>query len=302
MSIYFKHPTREPDTLTSVEDGRTASLLIRLPKPQSLYKNRIARFKELSISHPMEDLLRFCLKVTEIQAQLIEPPFKANTLNAQNLKPILPLYADHYPLSHHWQSYLTLIIKELSTYPARIKDTCQQLSQMDLLEKQSLAVSLLHHQFTGINSRMAVLVWAALSCYYIQLATQLPLIAICDNDKDRQFCPVCGNYPLAGILPHSGRALRYLHCSLCETQWHTVRLKCTNCSDLSQLSFYSLDQELAAIKAECCSQCSGYIKLFYSEFDPKLDVIADDLASLLLDEEMEKLGFSRTTLNPYLFT
>lgn len=301
MSIYFKPATRTLDDIPYAEAGLDPAALIRLPDPKRLYRQRMERFRVLAPNHPMEDFLRFCLTVTEIQAQLIEPPFKANCLTSTDLHPVMPLYADNYPLSHHWQSYLSFIIKELCHYPADIQDNCQQLSQMGLLERQQLAESLVHNQFDAFDCRIAMLIWAALSCYFVQLATQLPLIATCDNDRDRQFCPVCGSYPVASILPHSKRPLRYLHCSLCETEWHSVRLKCTNCNDLSQLSFYSLDQELAPIKTECCSQCSGYIKLFYAEYDPQLDVIADDLGSLLLDEEMEKLGFSRTTLNPYLF-
>ncbi len=47
------------------------------------------------------------------------------------------------------------------------------------------------------------------------------------------------------------QGLRYLHCNLCETEWHVVRVKCSNCEQ-SGPDYWSLDDEQAAIKAESC--------------------------------------------------
>lgn len=301
MGIYFKQPKQVPHTIATFEADRTAESLIRLPIPETLYRNRIVRFKHLAKDHPMSEFLHFCLKMTELQHTLICQPHPPIQLKSQHLHTALPLYWDHYSLSHHWQDHLTFIVHEMSKYPACIENTCDRLNRMSPIERQRCAEHLLRGEFNRIDPRQALFIWSALSSFYIQLAAQLPLMATADNDDDRQFCPVCGSYPVASILPHSQRQLRYLHCSLCETEWHTVRLKCTNCNDLSQLRFYSLDHTLASIKTECCSHCSGYLKIFYSEHDPELDIVADDLASLLLDEEMEKIGFNKTGLNPYLF-
>ncbi len=46
------------------------------------------------------------------------------------------------------------------------------------------------------------------------------------------------------------QGLRYLHCNLCETEWHVVRVKCSNCEQSRDLHYWSLDSEQAAVKAE----------------------------------------------------
>ena len=39
----------------------------------------------------------------------------------------------------------------------------------------------------------------------------------------------------------------------------------------------------------------------YQEKDPKVEAVADDLASLILDAKMEQEGFARSSINPFLF-
>ncbi|MGI3453790.1 formate dehydrogenase accessory protein FdhE, partial [Citrobacter arsenatis] len=39
----------------------------------------------------------------------------------------------------------------------------------------------------------------------------------------------------------------------------------------------------------------------YQEKDPKVEAVADDLASLMLDAHMEQEGFARSSINPFLF-
>ena len=97
------------------------------------------------------------------------------------------------------------------------------------------------------------------------------------------------------------QGLRYLHCNLCETEWHVVRVKCSNCEQSRDLNYWSLDNEQAAIKAESCGDCGTYLKILYQEKDPKVEAVADDLASLMLDAHMEQEGFARSSINPFLF-
>lgn len=79
------------------------------------------------------------------------------------------------------------------------------------------------------------------------------------------------------------QGLRYLHCNLCETEWHVVRVKCSNCEQSRDLHYWSLENEQAAVKAESCGDCGTYLKILYQEKDPKVEAVADDLASLVLD-------------------
>ena len=64
------------------------------------------------------------------------------------------------------------------------------------------------------------------------------------------------------------QGLRYLHCNLCETEWHVVRVKCSNCEQTRDLHYWSLDNEQSAIKAETCGDCGTYLKILYQEKRP----------------------------------
>ncbi|MBS6209517.1 MAG: formate dehydrogenase accessory protein FdhE, partial [Proteus hauseri] len=120
--------------------------------------------------------------------------------------------------------------------------------------------------------------------------------------ENRQFCPVCNSMPVASMVQiGTTQGLRYLHCNLCETQWHVVRIKCTNCELTGKLNYWSLDSENAPVKAESCGDCGSYLKILYQEKDANVDAVADDLASIVLDAKMEEEGFARSSINPFLF-
>ncbi|MQU46326.1 formate dehydrogenase accessory protein FdhE, partial [Pseudomonas helleri] len=84
--------------------------------------------------------------------------------------------------------------------------------------------------------------WSALSLYWVQLAARLPLEASAELGEQRQFCPVCAASPSASVVLGGDQSgLRYLHCGLCESRWHMVRVKCSNCEEGDKLDYWSLD-------------------------------------------------------------
>ena len=95
--------------------------------------------------------------------------------------------------------------------------------------------------------------------------------------------------------------LRYVHCSLCESEWNLVRAQCTNCNNQKNIEMWSLDEKLAVVRAESCHECESYLKIMFQEKDPYVEPVADDLASLFLDMELEEKGLFRSGLNPLMF-
>lgn len=95
--------------------------------------------------------------------------------------------------------------------------------------------------------------------------------------------------------------LRYLHYNLCESEWYVAPDKCTNCEQKRELHYRSLDSATGVIKAESCGDCGTWLKLFYQQKDPAVEPVADDLATLVLDARMQQEGFTRSSLNPFLF-
>lgn len=281
--------------------------LLFYPAQKTLYTKRIERLTNLAKDSPFADYLQFCTKIVEAQQQCLkEKPLTRDLIQVVNeaaQKGLAPLSIASTPLTDEWLDYLYAIIVPLKGYNQPIDDTIQQLEKDSKSALYSLATQLLTGKFTQIESNKAVFIWSALSLYYSQLASQLPGKAVVDVGEQRQYCPVCHGMPIASVI-HLGSnvGLRYLHCSLCESEWHVTRVKCTNCEDTSALNYYSLDDEQSAIKTECCDHCHSYLKIFNQEQAPHLDVVADDLASLILDIKTEEEGFAKTGINPFLFS
>lgn len=275
---------------------------------KNLYQRRAKRLQDLAENHPLADYLRFAATIAEAQLSLLEnQPINdhKDELSDYIVKNhgMKPLDAKTWQRSKEWQD----ILRGLLDYcKPQVNDTA--LATIEWLEKASeselekLADLLLNEQIEEVGADKAVFLWAALSLYWVQLAQQLPHNAQAEGEG-RQTCPVCNSAPIASVV-HFGdtQGLRYLHCSLCESEWNVMRAKCTNCEQSGKLDYWSFDSAEAAVKAESCGDCHSYLKSMYQEKDPYVEVAADDLATLFLDAEMEEKGFARSGINPFLFT
>ena len=56
-----------------------------------------------------------------------------------------------------------------------------------------------------------------------------------------------------------------------------------------------------AVRAETCGSCKSYLKIAYQDKDPRVDPVADDLATLALDLLVDEAGFGRSGPNLLLF-
>ena len=163
-----------------------------------------------------------------------------------------------------------------------------------------MASALFASDFSLVSSDKAPFIWAALSLYWAQMASLIAKPA--PNTAKRASSVRCVAQCQSPAWYRSAPpGLRYLHCNLCETEWHVVRVKCSNCEQTRDLNYWSLENEDAAVKAESCGDCGTYLKILYQEKDSKVEAVADDLASLILDAKMEQEGFARSSINPFLF-
>ncbi|NPE66348.1 formate dehydrogenase accessory protein FdhE [Dickeya dadantii] len=281
---------------------------------KSLYSGRAERLRQLAQDHPLAEYLLFAAEVVEAQEKVRhDHPLEKDLVgllhdsvhnsSVQNSAARPPLDATTFARDPHWHALLQALIEELkATASGQVLTTLENLEKMPAQQWDALADALIAQQFTPENNDKAPFVWAALSLYWAQMATRLPGRAHAEQGEHRQFCPVCGSMPVSGVVQiGTTSGLRYLHCNLCETEWHMVRVKCSNCEQAGKLHYWSLDDENAAIKAESCDDCGTYLKLLYQEKDHRVEAVADDLASLVLDVKMEDEGFSRSSINPFLF-
>ncbi|MEX4603811.1 formate dehydrogenase accessory protein FdhE [Haemophilus influenzae] len=270
--------------------------------PKNLYQRRAKRLRDLAQNHPLSDYLLFAADIVESQLSTLEknplPPQQLEQLNA-----IEPLNAKTFKRDSIWREYLTEILDEIKPKAnEQISATIEFLEKASSAELEEMANKLLAQEFNLVSSDKAVFIWAALSLYWLQLAQQIPHNSQVENAENLHHCPVCGSLPVTSMVQiGTSQGLRYLHCNLCESEWNLVRAQCTNCNSHDKLEMWSLDEELALIRAETCGSCESYLKMMFQEKDPHVEPVADDLASIFLDIEMEEKGFARSGLNPFVF-
>ena len=275
--------------------------------PKNLYQRRAARLRELAQDHPLADYLLFAAAIADTQLALLEsmPIPQDPRLQALSGEQLAnkPLDVKNWQRDPIWRKLLTALLEKLKpSANDQILTTIEWLEKAADSELEELADNILAQEFATISSDKAVFVWAALSLYWLQLVQQIPHNAKQESTQNLHCCPVCNTAPTASLV-HFGsqQGLRYLHCALCESEWNMVRSQCSNCGQNKELDYWSIDDYMAAIRSESCGSCKSYLKIMFQEKEPKVEVIADDLASLFLDMEMEEKGFMKSGLNPFIF-
>ena len=114
-------------------------------------------------------------------------------------------------------------------------------------------------------------------------------------------CPVCGSAPrLADLSGEGGK--RTLHCSLCETAWPYVRLRCPFCENENRkdLSYLKAENE-DYLRVDLCGRCGQYIKTIdLRELPESIILPLDDVATWHLDliaqENLEGQGNTQSLI------
>ncbi|MCX8958412.1 formate dehydrogenase accessory protein FdhE [Erwinia psidii] len=300
IRIIPQQPLEEGDQNTT---ERVPPLLF--PRLKNMYSRRAARLRQLADKNPLGDYLRFAAVIATAQEiVLYDHPLQMEMrtyLDKTSGQGKPPLDMHSLPRDKHWQRLLHSLIAELKP-----EMTGQALAVLENLEKapaqelEAMASSLFASDFSTISSDKSPFIWAALSLYWAQMAALLPGKTDVVFGEQRQFCPVCASVPVSGVI-HMDAGACYLHCNLCESEWYIAHDRCSNCHQTGDLHRWALDNEKNAITAESCGDCGTYLKMFLQEKNPAVEPVADDLASLILDARMEQEGFSRSSLNPFLF-
>lgn len=279
-----------------------------LPQPATLYRQRAARLQQLAAGHVMADYLQLASRIAEAQHQLVQHqpvllPVREDYFRQCAEHGLPPLGAMAWQRDGQWQQLLQALCQQLAdaASPA-VQQVLTQLQAAPAEQHEKAARALLSGDLAAVDSAQAPFIWAALSVYFSQLASQLKIAAVAEPGDARHLCPVCASAPVASIVHQGNEAgLRYLHCSLCESEWHMVRAKCSNCEATRDIGYWSLQEAHEAVRGESCGDCGSYLKILSLDKDQQAEAVADDLASLALDAALEEQGFARSGLNPLLF-
>jgi len=285
---------------------------VSLPDRASVFATRAARLRQLAADSPVADYLLLMAQLVDAQQRALKdcaaPGASEDRLTLAQAHGMPPLQAVGWPRDPMWRGILAQLVDDVArgqNVPAEAVEVCRALRRAvdeDPESLEDLAEALLAEQDQGVDGAVAPFVMAALQVYWTDLASrfddkQLPVVS------PFGVCPVCASLPVASVVRVGGQyeGYRYLCCSLCATQWHMVRVKCSHCEDVESVAYQAIDGRSPAIKAETCDHCHTYRKIFYQDKDLYVEPVADDLASLMLDVLVGEAGYSRASGNPLLW-
>jgi len=280
---------------------------LRLADRRQVFRRRSARFRQLAEGHPMEAYLAFMGRLAEAQQELLDgyadiavPLPDAELLARCQTHAMPPLSAQGWARDPAWREGLRRLLEAIQpAAPEPTQAAIRKLLAMDAAAVEELAAQVLRGPDATLDPVAAPLVAAALQVYWTHLATQLSSEGF-HKANPPGLCPMCGSAPVASVVRADGNeaaGLRYLHCSLCESEWNLARAKCSNCDVEKGVAYVGIEGGNPAVKAETCDACRSYLKIFYMEKDTGVDPVADDLASLALDLMMAEEGYARSGPN-----
>lgn len=288
---------------------------VRLPDRARLFADRAARLRALAQGHALGGYLDLMAALCDAQQNALarhappRPDAEALARAREHAMPPLPASG---PRDASWQALLHTLLADVALRPDAPPPLAELATRIraassDWLEAQADAA--LGERTDLLDLGAAPFVMAALQVHWTAQTAFFTVDDVTTLDAPG-VCPVCGSLPVASIVhavaPYEG--YRYLHCSLCATEWHRVRIHCSGCGAAGKdVGYHTLhradasDDGNAAVRAESCEQCRGYRKIVYREKDTGVDPVADDLATIALDVLLAEHDYHRLSANPLLW-
>ncbi|WP_421684259.1 formate dehydrogenase accessory protein FdhE [Stutzerimonas urumqiensis] len=287
---------------------------VLLPQPD-IFARRALRMRELAERvPPLADFLTFMARAVQAQQQVLderEPAWRpapgAFDVALEHGMP--PLSAASLRRDLDWRADLTALLDALELHVAeRQRPLLEALRAKTDDQLEELAELILEIKpGTDADRGLLPFVAAAMQVAWARLALSLPRPPKRPTGAARSLCPCCGSQPVASVVhfERDRQGVRYLHCSLCETEWHLERVTCSVCHKSGQLHYFGLDEAEGKLalpaQAEACKHCNSYLKIVPREFNASAEPLADDLASLALDLMLDEQGtYARNGYNPLL--
>ncbi len=269
---------------------------VRLPDPAELFHRRAGRFRALAVGHELGPYLRFLGDIADAQARIVDVVADRYAGDVQ------PLDRTRVPVDAACTDALRQMITGMrgAAMPAAACDALTRLGDASEAEQHDVLRDTLDEATPTEASAEHGFVVAALQTVFTRRASHLDATQL--TPVPDGICPVCASPPVASLVVgwESARGTRYLACGLCSTLWNYVRIKCALCGSTEGIAYREIDADLALIKAETCESCHRYVKLMQQNNEPAIDPVADDVASLGLDQLMRQTPFFRGASNPFL--
>jgi len=307
-----------PEEIASRQLGEAPNL--RFAVSGDLFRERETRLRQRAAGHPMRDYLLFIADLCAAQHRALQTdrdvalPDEA-ALGEAARAGVPPLTPTLHRRDAAWRDDLQAMLADLlpraADGPAQV---IRALQAADAAHLERQADRLLNGVMMGLDLGQAPLIGAALQVYWTRLVAHtqhaFPELAFGRID-DGRVCPCCGSVPVASIarIGASEAGSRYLHCALCQTQWHMVRIQCAQCGSGQRIVYHEVEPAdddaprataeppKGTVRAESCEDCRHYLKIVSMDKDAFVDPVADDLATLPLDLLCTDAGFQRHGVN-----
>jgi FdhE protein len=292
---------------------------IRIPDRAFVFARRAARLRRLAGPSALGDYLNFLATLVDAQhaalAKLTVTPPEKTRIEQSGEHGMPPIHPSTWPRPPEWRETLESLCAALAAqaeFPAGVGAALSMIRAATSAWIEAQATSILEVRNDAIEAHIAPIIMAALQVHWVALAGHFIAAEVKALDVPG-VCPLCGTLPVASVVyaqsPFQG--YRYLHCALCATEWHMVRVLCTQCGAAGKsIAYHSLESTAGAspseeggpaVRAETCEQCRGYRKILYQEKDPGIEPVADDVASIALDLLLADEGYHRANSNPLLW-
>ena len=291
----------------SMIGGVPKAPFVRLPDPAAVFAKRAQRLKALAQSGNLAAYLDFLAAIAEAQHAILqalaEPTLPDAALIARARQfDMPPIDRAQFRPDETIGDTLRRLVDALASFskPDAAQSALGRVRAADDRARGVMMAAVLADAIPAEEVAEHVYIAAALQVHFARLASRLDADALVPVGVG--LCPVCGGRPVASLIAgwYGAEGTRYASCMLCSTLWNEVRVKCLVCSSTKGIGYQEIDGQGGTIKAETCDECGSYVKVFYQDKDTKLDPVADDVASLGLDQLLRATAYTRAGLNPYL--
>ena len=278
---------------------------IVLPEPHSIFLARAERFDALALHHSLGEWLGFVGRLSRAQHKALEAagtdltPPAAETLERARKHRMPPVSVAAFQRPLVWHDILRNIVGDLlENAPIGARETLDALLVTSAEELDKLAEKQLNGEPERADMARLPYIAAAMQVVFTSIASQLDASAL-PLMEAHSTCPVCGSHPVVSVIRSEGpvAGLRYVHCTLCNTEWQVPHATCVSCGDQERVTLHEVDGDDGIARAESCGACESYMKLIVQGRNVRVDPIADDLASVALDVLVDDAGFVRSGPN-----
>lgn len=278
-----------------------------LPDPAEVFARRTARLSALAPSSELGPYLRFLAAIAMAQGGIVSatpapPPPSPEALARAREFAMPPLdraaAASDAGLRRTCRGLFDALTG--SPMPEAAEAALARVGQADDPQLDRLISTALSDKAPTSEVAEHILLAAALQIHFTRLAAQLDQGSL--KPVSTGLCPACGGPPAVSVIAGQAGAegARYAACALCSTLWNEVRVKCLACGSTEAVGYQEIEGQGGTVKAESCDACGAYLKVLYQDKDPSLEPVADDVASLGLDQLLGDSGYRRAGANPYL--